>query len=329
MPERPKLAVYWAASCGGCEIAFVNLHGRLLELAGKVDLFFCPCLVDTKRAAVEDLPDGAIALTLFDGAIRTSENEEMARLLRRKSKILVAYGACAYGGGVPALANLSSRKALLETVFFEGGATENPDRIVPLEETPAPVEPLRLPRLLERVRPLSAVVPVDYSIPGCPPESARLQEALDLLLSPELPPPGSILGAGVSTLCDECRRKREEKKISGFRRIWEFVPDPERCLLEQGIPCVGVVTRDGCGALCPEANMPCIGCYGPPPGVFDVGTKLLSTLGSILDLAPLNGSRDPREIERRFDEMIAPLPDLAGLGGRFHLAGRDAGGEKP
>ena len=81
---KPKLAVYWASACGGCEIAFANLGEKLLELSEALDFWFCPCLLDTKRSDVEALADGELAVTLFDGAIRTSENEEWAHLLRRK-----------------------------------------------------------------------------------------------------------------------------------------------------------------------------------------------------------------------------------------------------
>jgi len=83
--SKPKLSVYWASSCGGCEIAVVNLHEKLLELDARFDLVFCPCLMDTKKEQVESMVDGSIAITLFNGAIRTEENEKMARLLRKKS----------------------------------------------------------------------------------------------------------------------------------------------------------------------------------------------------------------------------------------------------
>ena len=92
--------MYWASSCGGCEIAVVNLHEKLLELDKHFELVFCPCLMDTKKADVEALPDGDIAVTLFNGAIRTEENEEFAHLLRRKSKLLVAFGTCSYQGAL-------------------------------------------------------------------------------------------------------------------------------------------------------------------------------------------------------------------------------------
>src|SRR6266567_444183 len=104
MSDKPKLALYWAASCGGCEIAVVNLHEKILDLDAAFDFMFCPCLLDTKKKEIEALPDGSIAITLFNGAIRTAENEEIAQLLRRKSRLLIAFGSCASEGCIPGLA---------------------------------------------------------------------------------------------------------------------------------------------------------------------------------------------------------------------------------
>jgi len=81
----------------------------------------------------------------------------------------------------------------------------------------------------------------------------------------------------------------------------EVIPDPEKCLLEQGIYCAGIATRTGCGALCPTVLMPCRGCYGPPPGVTDQGAKIVSALGSIID------SEDPDEVKRIMDQIPYPI----------------------
>jgi len=318
---KPKLAVYWASACGGCEIAFANLGEKLLELTEHLDFVFCPCLLDAKRADVEALADGELAVTLFDGAIRTSENEEWAHLLRRKSRLLVAMGACAHGGGVPALSNLSTRAEHFRSVYLDG--TDNPQGHLPSARTVVPEGVLTLPVFSERVSRLSDVVPVDYAIPGCPPEEHQLWNVLLLFMGRggELPAPGSILGAGEASVCAECSRRRSDKKITAFRRPWEFVPDPETCLVEQGIACLGLATRGGCGALCPKVQMPCIGCYGPPEGIYDQGAKLVSALGSALDIGPIRDLRDPAEIAARVDAALDAIPDIAGLVGKFHLAG--------
>jgi F420-non-reducing hydrogenase small subunit len=330
MPGRPKLAVYWSASCGGCEIAVANLHEHILDVATQFDFMFCPCLLDTKRSDIEALADGSITATLFNGAIRTDENREMAHLLRRKSKLLVAMGACSATGGIPALSNLCTRKQTLNAVYLDNPSVDNPQRITPREETKVAEGTLRLPRLFDRVLSLAEVVSVDYTIPGCPPESDQVWNVIQVLINAltkgaPLPPAGAIVGAGNSSVCDECARKRTDKRVGAFRRVWEFVPDPEACLLEQGLVCMGVATRSGCGGLCPAVNMPCIGCYGPPAGVIDQGAKMAATLGSIIDIAPIRDLRAKRDIYARVDAIVAGVPDLAGTAGKFGLAGKHWG----
>lgn len=316
---KPKLAMYWASGCGGCEIAVANLGARLLELTGAMDFVFCPCLLDGKRKDVEALADGELAVTLFDGAIRTSENEEWAHLLRRKSRTLVAMGACAHGGGIPALSNLHDRASHLRSIYLEG--TDNPGGVVPQAHTRVPEGVLELPTFHERVRRLAEVVEVDYAIPGCPPEADQLWNVLRLFAAGEaLPERGAVLGAGAASVCAECSRTRTDKKVARFRRVWEFVPDPAVCLAEQGVACMGLATRGGCGALCPAVQMPCIGCYGPPEGVYDQAAKAVSAFGSMLDLAPIRDLRDPAAIAAKVDAALEGIPDVAGLTGKFHLA---------
>jgi F420-non-reducing hydrogenase small subunit len=321
--SKPKLAIYWSASCGGCEIAVVNLNERILDVAQHFDLVFCPCLVDTKKHEIEALEDGAIDVTLFNGAIRTDENEEMAHVLRRTSKVLVAMGACASTGGIPAMANLHTREQILAAAYLDSPTTKNPDRVLPQVTTQVAEGELSLPALHGRVRALHQVVPVDYTLPGCPPETEQIWNVLSLLLSgAPLPAKGSVVGACDSSVCDQCSRQRTDKKIGGFRRIHEFVPDREICLLEQGLVCMGVATRGGCGGLCPEVNMPCIGCYGPPEGVYDQGAKLAATLGSILDIAPIRELRDEAEINQVVDRTVAGFADPAGTACKFSMAAR-------
>ncbi|HVP56702.1 MAG TPA: hypothetical protein VMU02_01285 [bacterium] len=323
MADKPKLAIFWASSCGGCEIATANIHEKILDVVNHFDFMFCPCLLDTKRKDIEQLPDKSITATLFNGAIRTEENEEMARLLRQKSQLLIAYGSCAWVGGIPALSNLHTRQKHLETIYLTSPTVDNPQRVIPQEETVVKEGTLRLPHFYERVKTLNQVVPVDYYIPGCPPESEQIWNVVQALIrGDQLPPPGSVIGAGQSTTCDECKRKRTDKKVKQLHRIWEIIPDPDQCLLEQGILCMGVATRSGCGGKCPDVNMPCIGCYGPPEGVRDQAAKMVSTLGSIMDIEPIRNMHDEQEIYRHVDEALAAVPDIAGVACKFNLGTR-------
>src|SRR4030043_265083 len=127
---KPKFAMCWAASCGGCEIAVLNTHEKILDVDANFEVVFWPVAMDAKYKDVEAMEDGSILLTLFNGGIRNSENEEIARLLRRKSKILVAFGSCANEGCIPGLANLSSPEEVFDTAY-ETISTDNPGHIRP------------------------------------------------------------------------------------------------------------------------------------------------------------------------------------------------------
>ncbi len=307
---KPKLALYWAASCGGCEIAVLQLDAKILDLADAFDLVFWPVALDAKVRDVENLPDGDIDVCLFNGAIRTSEQEYMAQLLRKKSKVLVAFGSCAHEGCIPGLANLYDKNDIFHTVYRDNPSTENPNDVYPQTESQVPEGTLYLPLFYHTVRTLDQTVPVDYYLPGCPPEADRIWDALSAILEHKLPPQGSVLGDD-TTVCDTCPRKRSEKKIKHFKRTWQVIPDPETCLLEQGLLCCGIATRAGCGALCPQVNSPCIGCYGPNQGVHDYGARLMTALASVID------ANTPEEIQRIIQEGI---PDPIGTFYRFSLA---------
>jgi len=301
--SKPKLALYWAASCGGCEIAVVRLYAKILDVAAFFDIVLWPCIMDFKYKDVEALPDKSIDLCLFNGAVRNSEQEHMAHLLREKSKVLVAYGTCAYLGGIPGLANVANREAIFQRVYHETPSTINDDGVRPQLRYQVPEGELTLPVFYDTVRTLAQVVPVEYFVPGCPPVKEQTEAVLQAVIEGRLPAPGSVVGASDKTVCDDCTRIKEEKRVRGFYRPYEIIPDPSRCLLEQGIICAGPATRGGCGGPCLSVNMPCRGCYGPPPNVVDQGGKLLSALASIID------SQDPDEIERVADA----IPDLLGI----------------
>jgi F420-non-reducing hydrogenase small subunit len=299
----------------------VNLHENILAVDRALDFVFCPCLLDTKKKDIEALPDKDIAVTLFNGAISTSENEEMAHLLRRKSQLLLAMGACSWQGGIPALSNFQPRQQSLAAIYQEGPSLANPDGVLPRIKTQVPEGELDLPAPFDSVKALDQVVEVDYFVPGCPPESQQIWNIVEALIAGQaLPRKGSVIGAGTSTVCEECSRKKKDKKIAKFYRTYEIQPDPEMCLLEQGIACMGVATRDGCGALCPRVNMPCMGCYGSPEGVFDQGAKMVAALGSVLDIGRYAGMSE-RQVAQKADAAWESCVDCAGTFYKFSAAG--------
>lgn len=319
MSAKPKFAMYWAASCGGCEISVLNIGAKILDVDAAFDIAFWPCVADFKYADVRGYPDGAIDLCLFNGAIRNSENEEIAHLLRRKSRLLVAFGSCAYEGCIPALSNLTTRAATLRAAYLDNPSTDNPAGVLPQRVTRMPEGELRLPDFWNTVKALDQVVTVDYYIPGCPPEPHQIAAVLDLILQgAPLPPPGSILGAGQVAVCEECPLAKNVKTIHTFHRPYAYVPEPGLCLLEQGLVCLGPATRAGCGALCPRVNMGCRGCYGPLDGVYDQGAKMLSAVASAVAVG--SPTQDADEMAQQIAEVMATIPDPAGTFYRFSLA---------
>jgi len=304
-----KLALYWAASCGGCEIAQLQIGDKLLKLAEAADIVFFSVAIDAKYKDVEAMPDKSIDVCLFNGGIRNSEQEHLAKMLREKSKAIIAYGACAYEGGIPGLANLFNRQAIFERVYLETPSTDNKEKVTPQISYKVPEGELTLPEFYDRVKTLGQTVAVDYIIPGCPPEERTTWLALEALIEGKLPPKGTVISHNTKAVCDDCPRKRDVKKVKKFYRTFEIIPEPETCLLEQGLLCAGIATRGGCSAPCPQANMPCTGCYGPVDGVIDQGAHFLSAVASVVD------SNNPGEIA----EIVASIHDPAGTFYRYSL----------
>ena len=300
---KPKLALYWAASCGGCEISVLEVDEAILDVADFFDIVFWPVGLDFKVKDVEAIEDNGILLCMWNGSIRNSEQKHMADLLRRKSQVMVAHGSCACGGGIPALGNVANRDEIFDRSYFTAPSVDNPGKTLPKASTRVPEGELKLPEFFDSVYALDQVVPVEYYMPGCPPVAEQTMVVLTAVMSGDLPPAGSVVGAGSKTVCEECPRDlAEEKKVKQFRRIHLCDDlDPARCLLEQGIVCAGPATRSGCGGQCVAANMPCRGCYGPAAGVIDQGAKLMAALASVVD------SDDPDEVQAIVDTIDDPL----------------------
>jgi F420-non-reducing hydrogenase small subunit len=304
--EKLKFAFYWAASCGGCEIAVLDINEKILDVTQIADIVFWPVAMDIKYKDVENMPDEYIDVCFFNGAIRTEEQEYMAKLLKQKSKVLVAYGACSHLGGIPGLANIANKQEVFEKAYIQTFSTNNPNKVLPKTRVKVPEGELELPEFYDTVKTLDQVVEVDYYVPGCPPAVERTVFALEAIAKGELPPKGSVL-APLKSVCDECPRKREEKKISKIYRVYEKVPDSERCLLEQGIVCMGPATRGGCGARCLKVGMPCTGCGGPCPNAPEQGAAMISALASILGLEEEKEKYTEEEVEKLISQIKDPI----------------------
>ena len=314
---KPKVAFYWCSSCGGCEETVVDLNEDILKVADAVEIVLWPVALDFKRKDIEAMKDGEIAVSFINGAVRLEEQEEMVKLLRQKSGLVVAFGACAHLGGIPGLGNFCNREIIFQWAYKDSPSVVNPKGTVPQEKTVEGEYELTLPEFYDTVKTLDQVIDVDYYLPGCPPPPDLIMNAVNAILSGQLPEKGSVLAPNIS-LCDTCPRKEskpDQLTMKDVKRPWEIKIDPEKCFLAQGLFCYGPATRSGCGETCIRANMPCRGCFGPVDGVADQGAKALAMFTSIL------GVEDEEKMtDEDTQNLIDRFADPAGTFYRFSLA---------
>ena len=307
--KKLQIALYWGAACGGCDVAVLDTNEFILDVAELADIRLWPIAVDGKYQDLEAMQDDELDLAIFNGAVRNSENERIAKLLRQKSKLLVAFGSCAHMGGIPGLANTTTREAIFDRVYLHNPSIQQGNQTIPRPETEVDEGTLDIPSFYRRVYKLADIVDVDYYVPGCPPAPSQVKAVLLAIAQGNLPPKGSVVGASERAVCDECTREKKEKKVKRFYRPWEIIQDPATCLMDQGILCAGAATRGGCGVRCPNTGQGCRGCYGPLPNVLDQGAKFLSAVASIID------SNDPEEIRK----VLEGIPDFACIAYRFGM----------
>ncbi|MFP3879410.1 MAG: oxidoreductase [Dehalococcoidia bacterium] len=313
---KPKIAICWLGSCGGCDEAVVDINEALLGVADAVDIILWPVAMDFKYDSVRAMQDNEIALSIINGHVRNSEQEEIAKLLREKSQLVLAFGACSCLGGTPGLANLVTREEILNWVYRDAPSVVNPNKNYPQTTSRVKGKDLTLPEFYDRVYALNDIIDVDYYLPGCPPPPDLVAQAIKAVLESKLPPRGSTL-APHRALCDSCRRnqsKPDRMSIKEIKRIHEVEADPDICFLAQGIICLGPATRDGCGEACMNINLPCRGCFGPVEGVGDSGPKFISAMASILDAESdeevatvVNQFVDPAGYLYRFSAPVSTL----------------------
>lgn len=311
MADKPKVAFCWFTSCGGCDETVVDLNYDILKVADAVDIVLWPVAMDFKYSDIEKMADKEITLSIINGSVRNSEQEEIAHLLRQKSQLVLAFGACACFGGTPGLANLITRDEIFKYVYQDAPTAVNPEGVYPKTVVKVDGKELTLPEIYDQVRALNQVIEVDYYLPGCPPPPNLVLAALIAVLEGKLPSRGATL-APEKALCDTCPRNKTKPEgftIKEFKRVHQVEADPDKCFLLQGIVCLGPATRSGCNEACMNINMPCRGCFGPMEGVPDMGAKYLSAIASLIDA----GS------EEEMKKVIDGLDDPAGYFYRFSV----------
>ena len=201
----PKVAEEWLNICGGCEVAILDIGEKLLDLLPSLEFVHMPVLMDHKyfgqtgEKSELEIPEADIGM--ISGGIRNEKEKHVAEEMRKKCNTLIALGACACHGGIPALANMYTLDDLYEKVYRDSKTTESAD-------TPS----RDLPALTDRVYALDEVVPVDVYIPGCPMNPVIIVEALTCLLE------GKPFELPERSVCDDCAVRREEKSDVGLRR---------------------------------------------------------------------------------------------------------------
>jgi len=444
-----KVAFVQLSSCWGCHQSLLNAHLGLLPILPELDIVYWPAVLDFKHESLEKRPDGDIVVGFLEGVARTKADTENIKLMRKKSKIIVAIGACACYGSVKGLANLFDKDELLKRKFTEVESVSDGSYGIPNEH---------VPEIEDHIVNIKELIDVDVFIPGCPPttdniiaaisylltlvgqgpstlnkngcvcntcqldksgcfldkgelcygpitaagceemcpnngdyclgcfrptaklgkRASQLKEILDniLAISPEqgaslqhfldlylgvanitnfyfrgdllqklayepeklvtkeingrmvidVAPTGNelideLIGRSLhllkedpsfkfssKTVCSHCERAVVDKVPTDLKRDYVGLPTRDKCFLEQGYICLGLVTQAGCGTVCPnKGNAPCLGCYGPPVGVKDQGAKFISTLGSLC------AEKDP-------EEVMKFIKDPAGLFNRYTLA---------
>jgi sulfhydrogenase subunit delta len=236
--RKPKLAVWKFASCDGCQLSLLDCEDELLALAGEVEIAY---FMEASRATVK----GPYDLSLVEGSVTTEEDAKRIQQVRRSSRKLVTIGACATAGGIQALRNFADVNDFLSAVYA------SPEYVSTLATS----------------TPISAHVPVDFELHGCPIDKRQLLEVLTATLHGRRP------NIPATSVCTECKRR-------GTVCI----------MVAHGTPCLGPVTHAGCGALCPTYDRGCYGCFGPMESPNTVSlTRQLRVLGM-----------DERTVDRAF-----------------------------
>lgn len=209
--RKPRLAVWKFASCDGCQLSLLDCEDELLAVVGKVEI---ANFLEASRAVVQ----GPYDLSLVEGSITTPHDAERIQQVRKQSKFLVTIGACATAGGIQALRNFKNVQEFISVVYAAPSYIDT----------------------LNTSTPISAHVPVDFELRGCPINKEQLLEVINAFLHGRRP------NISPQSVCMEC-------KLRGTVCV----------MVAHGTPCLGPVTHAGCGAICPAYARGCYGCFGP------------------------------------------------------------------
>jgi F420-non-reducing hydrogenase small subunit len=263
--EKIRLNTEWLCDCGGCHVAIVDLHEKILQVVEDIEIQKCPVLTDVK-----DYPEADIGI--LTGSVRTEHDRHAALEMRKKCKTIIAFGTCAVYGGLHGAGLAHTREEIMDYVYKSTPTTKTdfiPDSdVTGLEHTVTPVD---------------EVIDVDLYLPGCPPHAHYIFESLSSLVE------GREAKAGQETVCAGCRRVMKKTEVSTISSSQEGIADDDLCFLSQGYICLGSVTLDRCLAPCPNHGIMCTGCAGPTMQILsepnhDIRTEVSERMSKLTNI---------------------------------------------
>ncbi|MHA2295140.1 MAG: NADH-quinone oxidoreductase subunit B family protein [Candidatus Hodarchaeales archaeon] len=283
---KKTLALVGLTGCTGCSVSFLDLNEEILDVLDKFDLVHGSTLLDTKSFDHADI-------CILEGCVANEHDLEKVTSARERADIIVTLGSCSCFGGINALRNLFSTKSVLDRSYVVN------------ETTVRGQIPEEVPKLLPKVKAVKDEIKVDYAIPGCPPIPELIKSGLKDILK------GRSIEEPNKNLCSECNRVHvrmliPQRELLSFDIVNPFEVDEldtNICFLEQGVLCLGLATKAGCGGRCLSVDMPCRGCMGPPKAVRDHGCAAINALATLLPIG-----------------ILAEREDLTGTAYRYTLA---------
>ena len=251
--EKIRLNTEWLCDCGGCHVALVDLHEKILNVLESVQIQKCPVLTDEKL-----YPEAEIGI--LTGSIRTEHDRHAALEMRKKCKTIIAFGTCAVYGGLHGAGLAHSREEIMDHVYRQNPTTRT-------DSIPATT----VDSLEKLVTPIDEVIDVDLYLPGCPPHAHFIFEGLSSLIA------GTAPRVRQESVCGGCNRLMKKTEVTEIRNSADGEADPELCFLSQGYICLGSVTLDRCLSPCPNHGIMCTGCAGPTMQILTEPTRDLRT----------------------------------------------------
>ncbi len=251
--DKVRLNTEWLCDCGGCHVALVDLHEKILNVLESVEILKCPVLTDEKS-----YPEAEIGI--LTGSIRTEHDRHAAIEMRKHCKTIIAFGTCAVYGGLHGAGLAHSREEIINHVY-----RDNPTTITDF----APQD--EIDGLEKLVIPVDEVIDVDLYMPGCPPHAHFIFEALSALVNGKEP------RVKHESVCGGCDRTMKKTDVTQIKNSNEGIPDDDICFLSQGYICLGSVTLDRCLSPCPNHGIMCTGCAGPTMQILSEPTRDLRT----------------------------------------------------